>query len=189
MNKSEYERLLIERKSIRSFKDVPISEEKIMRLLWAAQGTTRKGKRTVPSAGGKYPVFLYFVDSTGVHIYDTIENKIFNVGFIDIRSNIAESCARQKWIADAPVLFAIVVQYNIMLEKYRRSGDRYVLLEVGMSAQNLTIQAVNIGLGSCIVGAFNAKEVAKLMILPQERTPILIIPVGETYASGGIINA
>src|SRR3990172_12368762 len=115
MNKSEYERLLIERKSIRSFKDVPISEEKIMQLLWAAQGATRKGKRTVPSAGGKFPVFLYFVDSTGVYTYDTVENNIFNVGLVDVRSDIAKSCARQKWIATAPVVFAIVVQYDIML--------------------------------------------------------------------------
>jgi nitroreductase len=44
--------------------------------------------------------------------------------------------------------------------------------------QNLFLQAEALGLGAGIVGAFNDAEVAKVLSVPRQHEPLLIMPVG-----------
>jgi nitroreductase len=44
--------------------------------------------------------------------------------------------------------------------------------------QNLFLQAEALGLGAGIVGAFNDREVVKVMDIPRQHEPLLIMPVG-----------
>jgi len=56
------EKALLERRSIRDYKDEPLSLAEVSQLLWAAQGITdKRGFRTSPSAGALYPLELYVV--------------------------------------------------------------------------------------------------------------------------------
>ena len=58
-----------------------------------------------------------------------------------------------------------------------RGAERYVFLDAGHSAQNISLQASALGLASALVGAFSDTAVASL--LPKaEALPIYIIPVG-----------
>jgi hypothetical protein len=55
--------VLARRRSVRAFKERPLPLSHLSRLLWAAQGITKKiyghGLRTAPSAGALYPVETY----------------------------------------------------------------------------------------------------------------------------------
>jgi len=54
------EEALLERRSIRRYKDDPLTLAEVSQLLWAAQGiTTHWGGRTAPSAGATYPLEVY----------------------------------------------------------------------------------------------------------------------------------
>jgi nitroreductase len=56
------EEALLKRRSVRDFKDKPITLSEISQLIWAAQGSTdRRGFRAAPSAGALYPLELYVV--------------------------------------------------------------------------------------------------------------------------------
>jgi SagB-type dehydrogenase family enzyme len=130
-------------------------------LLWAAEGiTSPKGKRTAPSAGGLYPVSIYTVI--------TVEEKIKIAG-----------ASRQRWISNAGVILILSVQYSKMASKYGKRGIRYSLIEIGHIAQNILLQAVALGLGAAVVGAFKDQEVSKILGLSEDLTPVLIIPIGE----------
>ena len=63
------EETLERRRSKRAYLSKRLSPEQISQLLWAAQGIFMRGKRTVPSAGGIYPLEIYLVDRDGVHHY------------------------------------------------------------------------------------------------------------------------
>jgi SagB-type dehydrogenase family enzyme len=82
------------------------------------------------------------------------------------------------WMAKAPVIFVITVEYKRITGKYGERGIRYALIEVGHAGQNLFLEAEALGLGAGIVGAFNDAEVSEVAGLPPEHEPLLIMPVG-----------
>ena len=54
------EHALRNRRSVRRFKNEPLTLAELSQLLWAAQGiTTPRGFRTAPSAGALFPLELY----------------------------------------------------------------------------------------------------------------------------------
>ncbi|MEM2339181.1 MAG: SagB/ThcOx family dehydrogenase, partial [Nitrososphaerales archaeon] len=56
------EEALLKRRSVRDYKDEPLTLQEVSQLLWAAQGITDpRGFRTAPSAGATYPLELYVV--------------------------------------------------------------------------------------------------------------------------------
>ena len=57
------EQALLARRSVRVYKNEPLTLMEVSQLLWAAQGIThtRRGFRTAPSAGALYPLEVYVV--------------------------------------------------------------------------------------------------------------------------------
>ena len=57
------EQALLQRRSVRSYADRPLTLQAVSQLLWSAQGITdaRRGLRTAPSAGATYPLELLLV--------------------------------------------------------------------------------------------------------------------------------
>jgi len=55
------EKALQERHSVREYRNIPITLSELSQILWAAQGISETGKRTVPSAGALYPLEVYAV--------------------------------------------------------------------------------------------------------------------------------
>ncbi|MCI5212285.1 MAG: SagB/ThcOx family dehydrogenase, partial [Candidatus Electrothrix sp. ATG2] len=51
-----------QRRSLRKYRDLPVTLADVSQLLWVAQGTTNThGYRTAPSAGALYPLEVYLV--------------------------------------------------------------------------------------------------------------------------------
>jgi SagB-type dehydrogenase family enzyme len=63
--------------------------------------------------------------------------------------------------------------------KYGRRGERYIHIEVGHVGQNLSLQAVTMGLATVMVGAFEDEEVEKVLKLENQIKPLYIIPIGK----------
>ena len=52
-------------------------------------------------------------------------------------------------------------------------------MEVGHAIQNVCLQAISLGLGSVIIGAFNDYDVKDVMNFELDEHPLLILPVGK----------
>ena len=46
-------------------------------------------------------------------------------------------------------------------------------------AQTMLLAAVEMGLGGCMIGNFNAGEVRKTLALPETMAPLLVVAIGE----------
>lgn len=55
--------------------------------------------------------------------------------------------------------------------------DHYVYIDLGISAQSMLLQAVEIGLGGICIGAFDKQAVKEALALPYE--PLLVVAVGK----------
>jgi nitroreductase len=143
---------ILKRRSVRNFEKKEIPKEKIEKLkealIWA------------PSAGNLQARKFYFV---------------FNE---EIKKKLAKAALNQNFIAKAP----LVIVGCCDLEKISWYGERgknlYTICDVSAAIENLMLVATSEGLGACWVGAFDEKEVLKILNLPKNERPIVIVPIG-----------
>ena len=179
------EETLRERRSMRNFAVRPLSLQAAAQLLWAAQGVSSpEGLRTAPSAGALYPLELHLVVgevaglAPGSYRYDAPSHRLAPMAEGDLRLALADAALGQSWIAKAPAAVVIAGVYSRTQWKYGQRGIRYVHVEAGHAAQNLALQAVAMGLGSTVVGAFDDTALQGLLGLPANEQPLVILPVG-----------
>lgn len=180
------EEALSKRRSVRSFTGAPLKLEEVSQLLWAAQGTTSAtGGRTAPSAGGLYPLEVYLVAGNvdglgaGVYKYKPQTHELMMLGNRDIRQALAEAALNQSSVKDGAIDIVIAGVYERTTVKYGNRGVRFVHLEAGQAAQNVCLQATALDLGTVTVGAFSDDKVKSVLAMPQEETPLYIMPVGR----------
>ncbi len=185
--KLSLEQAIAKRRSVRKFKAEPLTLEQLSQLLWSAQGITGTGGgRAVPSAGATYPLEVFVVIGeqgtqgldAGVYHYDAGNHSISLQQTGDLRQKLADTALGQSSIARCPVAMIICAIHPRTAYRYGRRGERYVHMEVGHVGQNVSLQAVALGLGTVMVGAFEDEEVQKALKLEEQFKPLYIIPIG-----------
>ncbi len=179
------EATLNQRRSVRDFGDEPLTVAQVGQLLWAAQGITRGGRRTAPSAGALYPLELYLAAgdveglAAGLYRYRPAEHELRKVVRGDLREALAEAALGQEQIEEAPAVIVTAAVVERTAAKYGQRAVRYVHMEVGAAAENVYLQATALGLGTVYVGAFNDMRVKRLLGLPADERPFALLPVGR----------
>jgi SagB-type dehydrogenase family enzyme len=174
------EEAIAKRRSKRDFKDKTLSLEQVGQLCWVGQGISDKesGHRTAPSAGAKYPLALFLLDSNGVFEYAPGEHALRKVRGTDLRDKLPAAAYDQPELAKAPCCIVVAMNPSITAEKYGKRADRFCLMESGHAAQNILLEAVSLGLGAVPIGGFDDDKVAKVLKLPGKNEPVYLIPVG-----------
>lgn len=174
-----------QRRSVRNFGDRTLTTDDLSRLLWAAQGITgAEGRRTAPSAGALYPLELYAAIgrvtgvAPGVYRYLPISNEMTLIAPGFHREKLVEAARGQDWITAAAAVVGIAAVFARTTVKYGARGRGYVYMEAGHAAQNLMLQAVELGLGTTMVGAFDDTAVARVLHLSADETLLCLLPVG-----------
>ncbi len=180
------ERALHERRSVREFGKAALTQAEVSQLLWAAQGiTSHDGLRTAPSAGALYPLELYLVVGMvrdldpGVYKYTPSGHKLMKIIAGDQRHKLASAAHGQDSVADAAAVLVFTAVERRTTRKYGSRGVRYVHIEIGHASQNVFLQAMALGLGTVVVGAFEDDRVGELLNLPQGEAPLYLMPLGR----------
>jgi nitroreductase len=137
------------RRSIRSYLPRPVEEEKLAQVLEAA--------RLAPSANNRQ------------------DWKFIVVREAARRKKLVEPCNNQTFIAEAPL---VVVACTTDAKRTMRSGYQCAAVDVTIAVDHLTLAATALGLGTCWIGAFDAKKVAAALDLPPEVVPVHVLPMG-----------
>jgi len=182
------EEALARRRSIREYSQKPLTVEEVMKLLWAAQGITLQpyGFRTAPSAGGTYPLEVYVVAKpsgvegleAGIYHYQPRDHSLICRINGDFSGQLMAAALDQEWVGSAPVNFVVTAVFERTTGKYGERGVRYVWQESGHAAQNIYLEAVALGLGNVVIGAFHDAEVQRILALSDQEKPLYVIPVG-----------
>lgn len=94
------------------------------------------------------------------------------------RKELAAAALNQRFIQEAPVCLVVCTNLPRTKRNYGARAELYVVQDTAASVMNMMLQAVDLGLGTCWVGAFNEAEVAKILGLPADIRPVAILPVG-----------
>jgi len=189
-----------------------VTRKEISHLLWSSYGFSYyldksesemnplKRHRTVPSAHGYYPLYIYAVTESGIYkYYPNILTRFypFPVDYLGIpivtfmlkikhgdhRSEIAQASS-QPSIASAPLLIITVLDLDMTRpEGYDDfSGEIYRRLwyyESGASAHNIMLEATTLNLTSNIVLPTDTDTIGSLLNLNEVCIPLFIVPVGK----------
>jgi SagB-type dehydrogenase family enzyme len=181
------ERVLLRRRSIRELRPEPLTLADLSQLLWAAQGITevRGGLRTAPSAGATYPLELSVVAGKvhdlvpGVYRYLPARHTVERVLAGDIRQDLAAAALGQAWAGLGAAILIIAAVYERTTRRYGDRGTGYVHMEAGHAAQNVYLQAVALGIGTVVIGAFDDDRVQRILRLPARERPLYLLPLGR----------
>ena len=137
------------RRSIRRYKDKPVEEEKLNRVLEAA--------RLSPSAKNMQ------------------EWKFIVVKDYDTRKKLVKACKNQHFVAQAPV---VIVACGMNTDYVMTCGQPAYTVDVSIAFSYLILEAYNQGLGTCWLGAFYEDEVKKILNIPDNVRVVAITPIG-----------
>ncbi len=180
------EQALHQRRSVRTYQDVPLTVDELSQLLWAAQGITHpSGWRTAASAGGLYPLELLAVVGrvdgveAGIYRYSPADHSLTQIQTGDQRAALSEAALAQESVAQGAVVLALAGVYERSSGRYGERAPQYVHMEVGIAYQNVHLQAVALGLGTVFIGAFHDDQVQSILGLTDEERPFCLMPVGR----------
>jgi SagB-type dehydrogenase family enzyme len=181
IGKMSVEEAIQKRKSVRKYSDKALSPEQVSQILWAAYGTNpRKGfvGRNVPSAGALYPIAVYLVDKTGIYRYQPLNHSLLPVRKGNFQSDLVVAAMGQTYVKQASASLVVTGDVGKCAQRYGERAFRYVAMEAGHIGQNVSLQAVVLGLDTVMLGAFQDEAVAEVLKLSDKETPLYIIPVG-----------
>ncbi|MGB5528669.1 MAG: SagB/ThcOx family dehydrogenase, partial [Ignavibacteriaceae bacterium] len=172
-SETSVEEALSKRRSVRDYTIEPLSLMEVSQLLWAAQGITEKtySLKTAPSAGALYPLEVYLAAanvkdiSAGLFKYDPGSHSLKKIVDGDKRQNISDASLRQDAIEECSAIIIITAVYERTSVKYGGRTERYVHMEVGHAGQNIYLQAVSLGIGTVMIGAFQDEALKKVLDL------------------------
>ena len=100
----------------------------------------------------------------------------------DRLSGLLERNSAQKAAAAAPVVLALAAKKGVS-GCYNGSpitdkGD-WLMFDMGLATQNLCLAAHSLGLGTVIVGFFDAAKAKEILNIPEEYDITVLVPVGH----------
>lgn len=95
--------------------------------------------------------------------------KIIIVEEQELKEKLAAACYDQDFIAEASVAFIGIADV---------ARSRWAEIDLAIAFEHIVLQAVELGLGSCWVGAFSEREIKKLLEIPERLKVVAVLPVG-----------
>jgi nitroreductase len=138
-----------ERRSVRDYLETEIEHFKLTKILEAA--------RLSPSAKNLQ------------------EWKFIVVRDAAIRKRLAEAANGQTFAGTAPV---IVVACGTAPQYIMPCGQYAYPIDVSIACTHMVLQACELGIGSCWLGAFNEAEVKRILNIPDNARVVAMIPFG-----------
>ena len=175
---------LEKRRSIRKWKDKPISEQEISNLLWAACGLTKekygnvKCKRTAPSSCNAQEIRVYVLLEKGAFLYNEENHELVEI----IADDIREHTGTQKMMKSAPVGIVFVADLSRMTSPFLRSKDakRFsAWVDTGYISQNIYLYCTAANLGTVALSLVDRDKLHALMQLKEHEKIVLTQVVGH----------
>ncbi|NIA03272.1 MAG: nitroreductase [Nitrospirae bacterium] len=141
------------RQSIRAYDSREVEEDKLLRVL--------ESGRLSPSAGNRE------------------ERRFIVIRDTNTRKLLSEAASNQKFVAEAPVVIAAC---SVEHEYVMACGQLAYTIDTAIAVDHMTLQAVEEGLGTCWIGAFDEQKVKEILHIPDDVRVVSLLPLGYPSA-------
>lgn len=148
------------RKSVRKFLDKPIEGKVLVAILEAG--------RLAPSASNRQEWRFVVVENTASKV------------------KLAKAANNQSFVGEASV---VIVACAVTDEHEMKCGQMCYPIDVAIALDHMTLAAVELGLGTCWIGAFDESEVKAILGIPSDVRVVALLPLGYPYDPKIIMKA
>jgi len=147
--------VIVKRKSIRNYQQKDIPEDVLHEILDAA--------RLAPSASNRQPWKFVIVQDKG------------------LRQQLMVASRNQKFVGEAPVVIAgCATNVNHIMP----NGIYAYPVDVSIALEHISLQAAELGLGTCWIGAFDQREVKEILQIPGNVSVVCLMTLGYPVTEG-----
>lgn len=140
---------ITKRRSIRSYLEKPIEEEKLKKILEAG--------RLAPSARNLQEWrFIVVQDKT-------------------MREKLMVAAKGQSFVGEAPV---VIVACAVNTDYKMTCGQYAYPIDIAIALTHISLKAVEEGLGTCFIGAFYEDKVKEILAIPKEVRVVELMTLG-----------
>ena len=141
------------RRSVRAFEDRPLEEEKLQRILAAAN--------SAPSAGNLQAYEIVIVREHA------------------LRQKLVPAVYNQAFVAEAPVVLIFCANSQLSQAKYgAQGGEFFSLQDATIACAYAELAVAALGLGTVWIGALDVAQLRALTGIPAGWKPIALLPIG-----------
>ncbi len=145
----EFFDLIKKRYSVRAYQSKPVEEEKLQKVLEAAN--------LAPTAANRQPFKIIVIQTKA---REAELKRIYN----------------RDWFSKAPLVIGICA---VKSEAWSRmDGKNYADVDATIAMDHLILAAADLGLGTCWVAAFNPEAAREILGLPDDVEPVAFTPLG-----------
>lgn len=137
------------RRSVRSYEDREVEQEKLDQVLEAG--------RLAPSAGNRQEWKFVVVRDAG------------------LREQLVAAARGQEFVGQAPVVIAACAADT---EHVMTCGFPSFVVDLSIAIDHMTLAARELGLGTCWIGAFEQDKVRGILGIPQSVQIVGLLPLG-----------
>lgn len=157
------EETIMQRMSMRSFTDDPVTDEELSTVLWSAYGKRDDGELTVPKFNGMHASVIYVLKEDAVYTYDPYAHSLVFYKEGDYRSIVGTQY-------EAPVQLGLCWNTDI-------ADANLGSAEIGAVGQNIYFAAIGIGLGTVITSEI--PPAINPIGLPSNHHGMAVMPLGH----------
>ncbi len=147
----DFEQLIQQRYSCRRYSPNPVDDQVLKKVLNAA--------RLAPTADNKQP-FQIIIIKTENKKEDLL--KIYN----------------RDWFVQAPFILAVCSIPAEGWVRHKYDNANYSTVDAAIVVDHITLQAADLGLGTCWIAAFNPQSTRDFLKIPDYVEPIAFTPLG-----------
>ena len=149
--------LINQRYSVRSYKTDPVEKEKLSKILNAA--------RLAPTANNRQPFQIIVIHTRGK------KRKLLTI-------------YQKNWFVQAPLVICVC---GLRDKAWVRKDHReYLFVDVAIVMDYITLQATDLGLGTCFIADFDTVKAREVLGIPEDAEPILFTPLGYPAETQGV---
>ncbi len=155
----DFSQLVNQRQSCRNYLEKQVEQEKILLCLEVA--------RLAPSACNSQPWKFIVVNEI------SLKEKV-------ARETYGKIAKFNQFSNQAPIIIVVVIEQGNFSEKIGTllTDIEFAYIDLGIAVEHFCLQATELGLGTCILGWSNNKEIKQLLSIPKNKDIGLLITVG-----------
>ena len=148
----DFDKVLQERRCTRKFIKKDVSFHKVISIIEAAS--------LAPYAGN--------IDSV----------RIIIVNDAKIKEQLVDAAAGQQFLNEVPYVLVVCSDTRQTVKSYGKRAETYIRQQAGAAIENMFLKAVDLGVDTCWVGAFDDGTVRRLLSIPDFVTIEALMPIG-----------
>ncbi len=91
------------------------------------------------------------------------------------RELLVDACKGQKFVGEAPLIIVGLADPSV---------SRWYKVDLGISMEHIVLEATELGLGTCWIGAFYEDKVKEILNIPENKEVVALLTVGYPREEG-----